>query len=163
MSRKWRRKLLYMEKNWDYCKWSCFKKWKFVTQNTSSSLFLTIDVVYKKYYSRSHNNKYMSCLGEVKLNAHLAPYAHSFNCRHFLTTVYYKLFKKNLLAFVRQTDMDFALKFSGDDMILPSKKEAERLRNVLQKCKVRYFNGHGHSILLVTFYMIPFFFYARVF
>ncbi|KAG9457589.1 hypothetical protein H6P81_002097 [Aristolochia fimbriata] len=37
---------------------------------------------------------------------------------------------------------------SGEDKMLPSKDEAERLWRTLPKCTVRYFKDNGHSILL---------------
>ncbi|KAM4119392.1 hypothetical protein ACJW30_03G055100 [Castanea mollissima] len=38
--------------------------------------------------------------------------------------------------------------FSGKDKILPSRDEAERLKNSLQDCVVRYFKDSGHTLLL---------------
>ena len=40
--------------------------------------------------------------------------------------------------------------FSGKDKILPSRDEAERLKNSLQDCVVRYFKDSGHTLLLVS-------------
>uniref|UniRef100_A0A453L9G8 Serine aminopeptidase S33 domain-containing protein n=1 Tax=Aegilops tauschii subsp. strangulata TaxID=200361 RepID=A0A453L9G8_AEGTS len=37
---------------------------------------------------------------------------------------------------------------SGNDELLPSRDEAERLRGTLKKCRVRHFRDNGHKILL---------------
>ncbi|XP_077240548.1 phytyl ester synthase 1, chloroplastic-like isoform X2 [Tasmannia lanceolata] len=37
---------------------------------------------------------------------------------------------------------------SGKDNILPSRDEAQRLRNSLRNCRVRYFKDYGHTLLL---------------
>ncbi|KAF7066509.1 hypothetical protein CFC21_072484 [Triticum aestivum] len=37
---------------------------------------------------------------------------------------------------------------SGNDELLPSREEAERLRGTLKKCRVRHFRDNGHKILL---------------
>ncbi|CAN0920527.1 Phytyl ester synthase 1, chloroplastic [Linum grandiflorum] len=37
---------------------------------------------------------------------------------------------------------------SGQDNLLPSKDEAERLKKVLQNCTVRYFKDNGHTLLM---------------
>ncbi|VAI34375.1 unnamed protein product [Triticum turgidum subsp. durum] len=37
---------------------------------------------------------------------------------------------------------------SGNDELLPSREEAERLRDTLKKCRVRHFRDNGHKILL---------------
>ncbi|CAA0824610.1 Esterase/lipase/thioesterase family protein [Striga hermonthica] len=37
---------------------------------------------------------------------------------------------------------------SGEDQLLPSKEEAERLRRVLPKCEIRVFDDKGHSLFL---------------
>ncbi|KAG8057348.1 hypothetical protein GUJ93_ZPchr0002g26297 [Zizania palustris] len=37
---------------------------------------------------------------------------------------------------------------SGNDELLPSREEAERLRDTLEKCRIRNFRGNGHKILL---------------
>lgn len=37
---------------------------------------------------------------------------------------------------------------SGNDNLLPSRDEAERLWNSIENCKVRYFKDHGHTLLL---------------
>lgn len=41
------------------------------------------------------------------------------------------------------------LYFSGEDNMLPSRDEAQRLWDSLRNCKVRYFKDHGHTLLLV--------------
>ena len=38
---------------------------------------------------------------------------------------------------------------SGLDKLFPSREEADRLRQVLQKCQVRVFAGSGHTLFLV--------------
>jgi hypothetical protein len=42
------------------------------------------------------------------------------------------------------------LALSGADRLLPSKSEADRLQKKLPKCKVFFFENHGHSLLLVS-------------
>mgnify|MGYP006992906942 CR=1 FL=1 len=42
------------------------------------------------------------------------------------------------------------LHFSGKDNMLPSRDEAERLKNSLQDCVVRHFKDNGHTLLLVS-------------
>ncbi|KAL0450834.1 UNVERIFIED_CONTAM: Acyltransferase-like protein, chloroplastic [Sesamum latifolium] len=37
---------------------------------------------------------------------------------------------------------------SGQDQLLPSREEAERLRQVLPKCEIRVFNDSGHALFL---------------
>ncbi|KAL5201291.1 hypothetical protein ABZP36_035645 [Zizania latifolia] len=37
---------------------------------------------------------------------------------------------------------------SGNDELLPSREEAERLRDTLENCRIRNFRGNGHKILL---------------
>lgn len=37
---------------------------------------------------------------------------------------------------------------SGNDELLPSREEAERLRGTLEKCRIRHFRDNGHKILL---------------
>lgn len=37
---------------------------------------------------------------------------------------------------------------SGNDELLPSREEAERLRGTLKKCRIRHFRDNGHKILL---------------
>lgn len=39
--------------------------------------------------------------------------------------------------------------YSGKDNMLPSENEAQRLKNSLRNCTVRYFKDNGHTILLV--------------
>jgi hypothetical protein len=41
------------------------------------------------------------------------------------------------------------LSFSGNDYMLPSGDEAQRLKSSLKNCTVRYFKDNGHTILLV--------------
>ena len=41
------------------------------------------------------------------------------------------------------------LHFSGKGNMLPSRDEAERLKNSLQDCVVRHFKDNGHTLLLV--------------
>ncbi|KQK04298.1 acyltransferase-like protein At1g54570, chloroplastic isoform X5 [Brachypodium distachyon] len=43
---------------------------------------------------------------------------------------------------------DVLLLASGADRLLPSKAEADRLQKILPKCKVFFFQNHGHSLLL---------------
>lgn len=38
---------------------------------------------------------------------------------------------------------------SWNDELLPSREEAERLRDALEKCRIRNFKDNGHKILLV--------------
>ena len=39
--------------------------------------------------------------------------------------------------------------FSGKDQLLPSQKEAERLKKILPICDIRCFNDSGHALFLV--------------
>lgn len=43
---------------------------------------------------------------------------------------------------------DVLILASGKDQMLPSIEEANRLKKILKKCKVRYFNNNGHTLLL---------------
>jgi hypothetical protein len=43
------------------------------------------------------------------------------------------------------------LSISCADRLLPSKDEADRLQRLLPKCKIYFFEKHGHSLLLVRF------------
>lgn len=38
---------------------------------------------------------------------------------------------------------------SGQDQLLPSREEGERLRKMLSKCEIRTFNDSGHALFLV--------------
>lgn len=46
------------------------------------------------------------------------------------------------------------LSISCADRLLPSKDEADRLQRLLPKCKIYFFEKHGHSLLLVRFTLI---------
>ena len=47
------------------------------------------------------------------------------------------------------------LSISCADRLLPSKDEGDRLQKLLPKCKIYFFEKHGHSLLLVRFTFIP--------
>ncbi|XP_051209781.1 phytyl ester synthase 1, chloroplastic-like [Lolium perenne] len=49
---------------------------------------------------------------------------------------------------VQSVTAEVLLLASGADRLLPSKSEADRLQKKLPKCKVFFFENHGHSLLL---------------
>jgi hypothetical protein len=61
-----------------------------------------------------------------------------FNC------IMYDPFRKMKLSY-------FICPFSGNDQLLPSQQEGERLRQLLPNCELRKFDDSGHFLLLVLF------------
>jgi len=45
----------------------------------------------------------------------------------------------------------FICPFSGNDRLLPSQQEGERLRQLLPNCELRKFDNSGHFLFLVSF------------
>lgn len=51
----------------------------------------------------------------------------------------------------------FLYAFSGNDQLLPSQQEGEKLYKLLPNCQLRKFDDSGHFLLLVFFFHLYFF------
>jgi hypothetical protein len=66
--------------------------------------------------------------------------------------IYTSCFPFQLYDSFRKMNLSYFLcTFSGNDQLLPSQQEGERLVQLLPKCELRKFDDSGHFLLLVLF------------